>query len=119
MFAYILQFSCDFIRQESTYILYLFETCMCLIKKLQWSLLLVIKKVCLNIKTMFNFCFIFRVEPALVVWSLILCLLGRACNIFPLAILCNKFREHKITKKMMFIMWFSGKDFLISINILF
>lgn len=54
------------------------------------------------------FSFRHRVEPALVVWSLILCLIGRACNIFPLAILCNKFREHKITKRMMFIMWFSG-----------
>ncbi|XP_041987876.1 sodium/hydrogen exchanger 8 [Aricia agestis] len=54
------------------------------------------------------FSFKHRVEPALVVWSLILCLLGRAANIFPLALLCNKFREHKITKKMMFIMWFSG-----------
>lgn len=40
-----------------------------------------------------------------------MCLLGRAANIFPLALLCNKFREHKITKKMMFIMWFSGMFF--------
>ncbi|KAF7994306.1 hypothetical protein HCN44_003396 [Aphidius gifuensis] len=32
----------------------------------------------------------------------------RAANIFPLAILVNRFREHQITKKMMFIMWFSG-----------
>uniref|UniRef100_A0A146KTU6 Sodium/hydrogen exchanger n=2 Tax=Lygus hesperus TaxID=30085 RepID=A0A146KTU6_LYGHE len=54
------------------------------------------------------FSFKHRVELALVVWSLILCLIGRACNIFPLAYLCNKFREHKINKKMMFIMWFSG-----------
>ncbi|CAB0002612.1 unnamed protein product [Nesidiocoris tenuis] len=54
------------------------------------------------------FSFKHRVELALVVWSLVLCLIGRACNIFPLAYLCNKFREHKITKKMMFIMWFSG-----------
>ncbi|GBP67441.1 hypothetical protein EVAR_49335_1 [Eumeta japonica] len=54
------------------------------------------------------FSFKHRVEPALVVWSIIMCLLGRAVNIFPLAMLCNKFREHKITKKMMFIMWFSG-----------
>ncbi|XP_075224403.1 na[+]/H[+] hydrogen exchanger 1 [Lycorma delicatula] len=54
------------------------------------------------------FSFRHRVEPALVVWSIILCLIGRACNIFPLAILVNKFREHKITKRMMFIMWFSG-----------
>ncbi|XP_013190837.1 sodium/hydrogen exchanger 8 [Amyelois transitella] len=54
------------------------------------------------------FSFKHRVEPALVVWSIMMCLLGRAANIFPLALLCNKFREHKITKKMMFIMWFSG-----------
>lgn len=54
------------------------------------------------------FSFKHRTEPALIVWSLILSLLGRACNIFPLAILVNKFREHQITKKMMFIMWFSG-----------
>ncbi|XP_049874070.1 sodium/hydrogen exchanger 8 [Pectinophora gossypiella] len=54
------------------------------------------------------FSFHHRAEPALVVWSIVLCLLGRAANIFPLALLCNKFREHKITKKMMFIMWFSG-----------
>lgn len=37
-----------------------------------------------------------------------MCLVGRACNIFPLATLLNYFREHKITKKMQFIMWFSG-----------
>ncbi|XP_068896554.1 sodium/hydrogen exchanger 8 isoform X2 [Tenebrio molitor] len=54
------------------------------------------------------FSFKHRVKPALIVWSIILCLIGRACNIFPLAILVNRFREHQITKKMMFIMWFSG-----------
>lgn len=54
------------------------------------------------------FSFNHRCELALVIWSLILCLLGRACNIFPLAWMVNKFREHKITNKMQFIMWFSG-----------
>lgn len=54
------------------------------------------------------FSFRHRVELELVIWSLILCLIGRACNIFPLAVLVNRFREHKITKRMMFIMWFSG-----------
>ncbi|GJQ76990.1 Nhe1 [Trypoxylus dichotomus] len=54
------------------------------------------------------FSFKHRVEPALIIWSVILCLIGRACNIFPLALLVNRFREHQITKKMMFIMWFSG-----------
>ena len=33
---------------------------------------------------------------------------GRALNIFPLSMLCNKFRSHQITKKMQVIMWFSG-----------
>lgn len=37
-----------------------------------------------------------------------MCLASRACNIFPLSIMLNYFREHKITKKMQFIMWFSG-----------
>ena len=49
-----------------------------------------------------------RVEAALIIWSIIFILLGRALNIFPLAELCNRFRTHKITKKMMVIMWFSG-----------
>ncbi|GLD46213.1 sodium/hydrogen exchanger 8 [Lates japonicus] len=31
-----------------------------------------------------------------------------AVNIFPLSFLLNFFRDHKITPKMMFIMWFSG-----------
>jgi len=54
------------------------------------------------------FSFPHRVELSLVVWSLVLILLGRALNIFPLSMLCNKFRSHQITKKMMVIMWFSG-----------
>ena len=49
-----------------------------------------------------------RVETALIIWSTIFILLGRALNIFPLAELSNRFRTHKITKKMMVIMWFSG-----------
>ncbi|XP_037085054.1 sodium/hydrogen exchanger 8-like [Pollicipes pollicipes] len=54
------------------------------------------------------FSFGHQVEPALVIWSLMLCLFGRALNIFPLSALVNYFREHKITKKMQAIMWFSG-----------
>lgn len=54
------------------------------------------------------FSFKHQVELSFVIWSIILCLIGRACNIFPLAWLVNKFREHKITNKMAFIMWFSG-----------
>ncbi|XP_055603501.1 sodium/hydrogen exchanger 8 [Uranotaenia lowii] len=49
-----------------------------------------------------------RCELSFVIWAIVLCLIGRACNIFPLAWLVNRFREHKITNKMAFIMWFSG-----------
>uniref|UniRef100_A0A8C8WIB2 Solute carrier family 9 member A8 n=1 Tax=Panthera leo TaxID=9689 RepID=A0A8C8WIB2_PANLE len=38
----------------------------------------------------------------------VLVLFARAVNIFPLSYLLNFFRDHKITPKMMFIMWFSG-----------
>ena len=54
----------------------------------------------------FSFKHIFK--PSLVISSIVMCLAGRAANIFPLATLLNYFREHKITKKMQFIMWFSG-----------
>jgi len=54
------------------------------------------------------FSFPHRVELSLVVWSLVLILIGRALNIFPLSALCNKFRSHQITNRMMVIMWFSG-----------
>ena len=54
------------------------------------------------------FSFKLAIEPSFVIWSIILCLLGRAVNIYPLSYLCNYFREHKISKRMMFVMWFSG-----------
>uniref|UniRef100_A0A2M4A788 Sodium/hydrogen exchanger n=1 Tax=Anopheles triannulatus TaxID=58253 RepID=A0A2M4A788_9DIPT len=54
------------------------------------------------------FSFKHRCELSFVIWAIVLCLLGRACNIFPLAWLVNRFREHKITNRMAFIMWFSG-----------
>lgn len=41
----------------------------------------------------------------------ILCLLGRAVNIYPLSSLVNQFRDVKISRKTQFIMWFSGKFF--------
>ncbi|CAC5421501.1 SLC9A8 [Mytilus coruscus] len=47
------------------------------------------------------------VKPALVIWGIALVLIGRAFNIFPLTFLANFFREHKITRKNQFIMWFS------------
>jgi len=45
----------------------------------------------------------------LVVCDKVLVLVGRAANIYPLSYLANHFREHKITPKMQFCMWFSGK----------
>ena len=43
-----------------------------------------------------------------IIWSVVLCLVGRALNIYPLSMVVNLFREHKISCEMMFIMWFSG-----------
>uniref|UniRef100_A0A6A7G718 Sodium/hydrogen exchanger n=1 Tax=Hirondellea gigas TaxID=1518452 RepID=A0A6A7G718_9CRUS len=54
------------------------------------------------------FSFKHQFHGALVGWSIVLCLVGRALNIFPLACLVNRFRDHPITPKMMFVMWFSG-----------
>ena len=54
------------------------------------------------------FSFKMKIEIELIIWAIILCLLGRALNIFPLSYAVNYFREHKISKKMMFVMWFSG-----------
>lgn len=39
----------------------------------------------------------------------ILILLARAINIYPLSWILNYFRDTKITKRMQFIMWFSGE----------
>uniref|UniRef100_A0A8C5EHE4 Sodium/hydrogen exchanger n=1 Tax=Gouania willdenowi TaxID=441366 RepID=A0A8C5EHE4_GOUWI len=54
------------------------------------------------------FSFPHKFEMSFVIWCIVLVLLGRAVNIFPLSFLLNFFRDHKITPKMMFIMWFSG-----------
>jgi len=55
---------------------------------------------------LFTFPLVFK--PAFICWCIVLCLLARAVNIFPLARLLNHFREHKITPQMQFLMWFSG-----------
>ena len=54
------------------------------------------------------FSFPHQFDVALIIWSILFILLGRALNIFPLAYVCNRFRSHQITRKMMVIMWFSG-----------
>ncbi|KAK3519542.1 hypothetical protein QTP70_035066, partial [Hemibagrus guttatus] len=54
------------------------------------------------------FSFPHKFDFSFVIWCIVLVLLGRAVNIFPLSFLLNFFRDHKITPKMMFIMWFSG-----------
>lgn len=47
--------------------------------------------------------------PWLIFWSVVLCLLGRACNVFPLAYLVNQCRKDvQISMKNQIIMWFSG-----------
>uniref|UniRef100_A0A8C4QYQ7 Cation/H+ exchanger transmembrane domain-containing protein n=1 Tax=Eptatretus burgeri TaxID=7764 RepID=A0A8C4QYQ7_EPTBU len=54
------------------------------------------------------FSFPHKFEASFVIWCIILTLIGRAINIYPLSFLLNYFRDHKITTKMQFIMWFSG-----------
>ncbi|XP_066558502.1 sodium/hydrogen exchanger 8 isoform X2 [Amia ocellicauda] len=54
------------------------------------------------------FSFPHKFEISFVIWCIVLVLVGRAVNIFPLSFLLNFFRDHKITPKMMCIMWFSG-----------
>lgn len=39
---------------------------------------------------------------------ILLCLMSRAANIYPLSLLVNYFRKSKINMRMQFIMWFSG-----------
>ncbi|XP_007883746.2 sodium/hydrogen exchanger 8 [Callorhinchus milii] len=54
------------------------------------------------------FSFPHKFEISFVIWCIVLVLLARALNIFPLSYFLNFFRDHKITPKMMFVMWFSG-----------
>uniref|UniRef100_A0A673GDY1 Sodium/hydrogen exchanger 8 n=1 Tax=Sinocyclocheilus rhinocerous TaxID=307959 RepID=A0A673GDY1_9TELE len=54
------------------------------------------------------FSFPHKFELSFVIWCIVLILVGRAVNIFPLSFLLNFFRDHKINPKMMFVMWFSG-----------
>lgn len=54
------------------------------------------------------FSFEHHFEPSFCFGSIILILVGRAANIFPLSAIVNKFRVVKINKRMQFVMWFSG-----------
>uniref|UniRef100_A0A0R3RQ63 Sodium/hydrogen exchanger n=1 Tax=Elaeophora elaphi TaxID=1147741 RepID=A0A0R3RQ63_9BILA len=46
-------------------------------------------------------------QPMFVSWSILLCFVGRAFNVFPLAYLANKCRRPQISVKNQFIMWYS------------
>ncbi|KAG9332612.1 hypothetical protein JZ751_014710 [Albula glossodonta] len=54
------------------------------------------------------FSFPHKFELSFVIWCIVLVLVGRAVNIFPLSFLLNFFRDHKITPKMMFIILHLG-----------
>ncbi|CAD6184193.1 unnamed protein product [Caenorhabditis auriculariae] len=50
-----------------------------------------------------------NIQPALIFWSVVLCLVGRAFNVFCLSYLVNKCRKDvQISMKNQIIMWFSG-----------
>jgi len=51
----------------------------------------------------------FKYDASLILWSLLLCLVGRFLNIYPLGALANYFRKTiKISWKNKFLMWWSG-----------
>uniref|UniRef100_A0A0K0DS88 Sodium/hydrogen exchanger n=1 Tax=Strongyloides stercoralis TaxID=6248 RepID=A0A0K0DS88_STRER len=54
------------------------------------------------------FTFHLEFRPMFIFWSLILLFASRACNIFPLSYLLNKFRKPKISLRSQIIMWFSS-----------
>uniref|UniRef100_A0A914VU83 Cation/H+ exchanger domain-containing protein n=1 Tax=Plectus sambesii TaxID=2011161 RepID=A0A914VU83_9BILA len=54
------------------------------------------------------FTFSLTFDPVFIIWAILLCLIGRATNIFPLSFLVNRFRENGISRKNQFVMWFSG-----------
>ncbi|MFH4978927.1 hypothetical protein AB6A40_005636 [Gnathostoma spinigerum] len=47
-------------------------------------------------------------RPMFILWSILLCFIGRAINIFPLSFIVNQFRQVQISVKNQFIMWYSG-----------
>eukprot|EP00291_Cryptomonas_curvata_P017375 CAMPEP_0172163786 /NCGR_PEP_ID=MMETSP1050-20130122/7464_1 /TAXON_ID=233186 /ORGANISM="Cryptomonas curvata, Strain CCAP979/52" /LENGTH=662 /DNA_ID=CAMNT_0012834013 /DNA_START=291 /DNA_END=2276 /DNA_ORIENTATION=+ len=47
-------------------------------------------------------------------YGLLLCMAGRALNIFPLALIVNQFRTNRISFKVQFVLWFSGLRGIIS-----
>ncbi|XP_057291226.1 sodium/hydrogen exchanger 8-like [Hydractinia symbiolongicarpus] len=62
-----------------------------------------------------------KFEASFIIWSIVLCLIGRAANVFPLSFILNFFRETKIKRTNQLIMWFSGLRgaiaFALAINI--
>ena len=52
------------------------------------------------------FSFQHKLIPSFLIWTIILILLGRALNIYPLCYFINHFRDTRITRKMQFVMWF-------------
>ena len=47
-------------------------------------------------------------DAAFIVISIPVCLIARACNVFPLAFLANLRRKRPIPPKMMLVIWFAG-----------
>ena len=49
-----------------------------------------------------------RFSVPLIFWSILFCLLARAANVFPLAKVANRFRQVKIPRQFIWIVWWSG-----------
>ena len=69
------------------------------------------------------FSFDHKFEFSFITWSIVLILVGRAFNIFPISVILNRFRETKIKRSNQMIMWFSGLRgaiaFALSLNLNF
>ncbi len=47
-------------------------------------------------------------SPTLILWTILLCVIGRAINIYPLSAILNQYRRSAISYATQFIMFFSG-----------
>jgi len=47
-------------------------------------------------------------DARLVVWTIILCLVGRAIHVFPICFIMNRFKKHKFTPQIQLAIWFAG-----------
>lgn len=62
-------------------------------------------------------------EWSLIVWTVVLCLIGRALHVFPICFVLNKFKKKKFSPQIQLAIWFAGLRgaiaFSLSLNLTF